>query len=670
MDMMTQALQPPPNPTQTSNRAMQQEAATGKVVEGLVMDNITRHVRSCFEQAIMAKTKITERLLKCERQRRGEYDPEHAAAIRQTGGSDIFMMLTDIKCRAAESWIKDVMMNARERSWGLDPTPVPDLPEQMRQEVIETVVQEAMQVQQAGLPVHPQSIALRMDEIYKEVNEAMSKRARCAADAMEQRIADILAEANYLDTYGEVIHDFVTYPTCILKGPMVRKRKGLSWGAGFTPVVTDTLGRDYYRVSPYDAFPAPNATGCDDEFFIERMRLNRRDLQAMIGMPGNNDANIKEALDLYGRNGLRNWRQGDNEHERLEGKDTVLQSVGTIECLEFWGQISGQMLADWGMKKVDPYTDYDCNVWVIGPYTVRCVVNADPLGRRPYEVASFIKIPGAFWGTGLPESMRDVQLMCNAAARALANNMAIASGPQVEVVVDRLPQGESVTQMFPWKIWQTTSDKSGGGQPAVKFFQPNMNADQLMAIYQYFQKVADEVTGVPNYVYGSSNVSGAGRTASGLSMLMENAAKGIKHAILSLDRAQSNMLRRTFEHLMIYDSDQSIKGDMKVVPRGVVATLIKDGVQERRQQFLASTANPIDAQIMGIKGRANVLRRIADGLDMDGAEVVPSEEELEQLQQQQQQQQAQQQQMQLQQHQAQMAQAAAKAAPAPSGAVA
>jgi hypothetical protein len=621
MDMNPQAIK-----TAGSQPAM--DPAIGQQVEGLAMDNITRHVRSCFEQAMSAKSLITERLLKCERQRRGQYDPNHLAQIQATGGSDIFMMLTDIKCRAAEAWIKDVLMSARDKAWGLDPTPVPDLPEQMRQEVIEAVVQESMEVQSAGMPVDADAISIRMDELYKEVNEAMAKKANEAAQRMEKKIADILVEARFVDTQSEMIHDFVTYPTAILKGPMVRKRKGLVWGPDYVPQVSEVLGRDFYRVSPYDAFPAPNATGVDDEYFIERTRLNRRDLAAMIGVPGNNDQAIKDVIDLYGKNGLRNWRAGDNEHDRLEGKENTYHTSGLIECIEFWGQISGKSLKEWGMKHVDEYTDYDANVWVIGPYTVRCVLNADPLGRRPYEVSSFVKIPGAFWGAALPELMRDVQIMCNAAARALANNMAIASGPQVEVSIDRLPPGASVSQMYPWKIWQTTSDKSGGGQPAVRFFQPNMNAEALMNIYQYFQKVADEVTGVPNYIYGSSNVSGAGRTASGLSMLMENAAKGIKHAILQLDRATSSMLTRLFEHLMIYDPDQSIKGDMNLVAAGAIGAMIREQQVTARKEFMADTNNPQDAAIIGPEGRAYMLRERAKGLFGDVNKIVPDPEKM------------------------------------------
>lgn len=632
----------------------QQAPAPEKQVEGLAMTNLTAYVRSCYSDAQSAKTMITARLLKCERQRRGEYDPEKLAQIRQTGGSDIFMMLTDIKCRAAESWIKDVLMNAADKPWSMRPTPIPDLPPEVKDGIIEMVVQEAMMVQQQmGMGMLPEAVDARMDELYKQVNQALEDKAKEAAQNMEKKIADILAESKFEDTYHDVIDDFVTYPSCVLKGPVVRRTKQLKWGHGYTPEVSSEIGRGFYRVSPFDIFPCPGATGQNDEYICERVRLNRKTLQEMIGQPGNNDEQIKAVLDLYGRNGLKNWRDGDSELERLQGKDATHHSRGLIEGVEFWGTVSGKMLMEWGMEGLDEYRDYEANVWVVGPYTIRCVLNSDPLGRRPYEVASFVKIPGAFWGKALPELMSDVQAMCNAAARSLANNMSVASGPQVEVDISRLPVGATVTGIHPWKVWQTTSNAGNGNTPAVRFYQPDMNADALLNIYMYFQKIADEVTGVPNYLYGSSQASGAGRTASGLSMLMENAAKGIKHAILSLDRCVASMLGRLFEHLMIYDPDQNIKGDMKIVPSGVVATIIKDNVQLRRQEFLQATTNPVDIQILGQEGRAELLRQLAKGLDMDVNDIIPSKEKIIQMQQ-----------MQMMQQQQMAAQQAAGAPPA------
>jgi hypothetical protein len=189
--------------------------------------------------------------------------------------------------------------------------------------------------------------------------------------------------------------------------------------------------------------------------------------------------------------------------------------------------------------------------------------------------------------------------------------------------------------MVPWQIWQTTADRSGSGQPAVRFWQPNMNAEPLLNVYTYFQKVADEVTGVPNYVYGSSAVSGAGRTASGLSMLMENAAKGIKSAILALDGGVTETLTRLYNHLMIYDKDPSIKADAQIVATGVVATLMKDQIHARRTEFLASVLNPVDTQIVTPERRAYLLREQAKTLNIDVDKVVPAPEEIKRLMQEQ-----------------------------------
>ena len=592
---------------------------------------LSAHINRCYSEAKTAKAFIIERLLRCERQRRGIYDPEKVSLIRDTGGSDIYMMLTDIKCRAAESWIKDVMLSAGDKSWSLAPTKEPALPNELREGVIETVISEANAVAQQGMAISPLAIDARMEEIYHQVTQALKDQADNAAIRMENRMLDKLQDAKWSDTMREVIYDFVTFPTCFIKGPIVRKKRTLKWGKNWKPEVVEEIQEDFERVSPYDMFPSPNAVTCQDGYLIQRHKLTRASLQDLRGLPGYRTDEIDAALEQYGQSGLREIIQADSERNLLEGRNNTMVGTEIIEAIEFWGPVSGQMLIDWGMQdqSIDPYREYQVDAWRVGTHVIKAVLNPDPLGRRPYSKASWESIPGAFWGLALPEMMRDVQTMCNASARALANNMGIASGPQVEVSVDRLPDGEDLTSMYPWKIWQTTSDRTGGGQPAVRFYQPNMNAETLMNVYQYFQKVADEVTGVPNYVYGSTQVSGAGRTAAGLSMLMENAAKGIKQAILSLDQATSEMLGRFYDHLMIYDEDKTIKGDMQIVASGVVGTLMKEGIQQRRNEFLAATLNPIDSQIIGASGRAYLLRETAKGLNMDVDKIVPSPEQIE-----------------------------------------
>ena len=50
--------------------------------------------------------------------------------------------------------------------------------------------------------------------------------------------------------------------------------------------------------------------------------------------------------------------------------------------------------------------------------------------------------------------------------------------------------------------------------------------------------------------------------------------------------------------------------------------------RQRQLEFLQITANPIDAQITGVRGRASVLRAVSNGIGLDGEEIVPPDEEI------------------------------------------
>lgn len=605
------------------------EEAEGMDNSDLLASGISGHISSCWNKAKFAKQQITERLLKCERQRRGEYDPDKAVEIQQTGGSDIFMMITDVKCSAAKSWIQDVILQ-NDRPFDLEPAEEPELPPEIRLSIVDFVRYEAEAYVQQGAQLHPEAFRQRVAEVHDMTLLRLREEAKKTAGRMSKVIEDQINEGGFHNSMMDFIDDFVTYPTAVFKGPSVRKKQKLRWGPDFVPIVSNEFFREVERVSPYDMFPSPNASNVDDGFVIQRHKLTVKTLESMKGVPGYSDGDIDQVLERYATKGYRYFEYGDQQRDNLEGKyHSRLYNDNIIEALEFWGPVMGSMLSQWGMKNVDPNKVYEINAWQIGGYTIKVVLNPDPLGERPYEIASWRSIPGAFWGTALPEVVRDVQIMCNASARSLANNMGIASGPQVEVAVDRLADGEDVTQMYPWKIWQTTSDKTGGGQPGVRFFMPDMKAGELIGIYNQFAKQADEVTGIPNYIYGSgSGASGAGRTASGLSMLMDNAAKGIKSSIVAIDRVVEMVVRKFYIHNMMYNPDPFIKGDFRVVAKGAMGLIAKEQIQVRRNEFLVATANPVDLQIVGADGRAYLLRELAKGLQMDTDKLVPSVEML------------------------------------------
>ena len=68
------------------------------------------------------------------------------------------------------------------------------------------------------------------------------------------------------------------------------------------------------------------------------------------------------------------------------------------------------------------------------------------------------------------------------------------------------------------------------------------------------------------------------------------------------------------------------------MPKGVVVAIQRETQRQRQLEFLQITANPIDMQITGVKGRASVLRAVADGIGLDGEEIVPPEDVIAQQQ--------------------------------------
>ena len=266
--------------------------------------------------------------------------------------------------------------------------------------------------------------------------------------------------------------------------------------------------------------------------------------------------------------------------------------------------------------------------WLVGDWVIKATVNPDPLSRKPYYKASYEEVPGAWMGKSPLDLIRDCANVCNAAARALVNNMGIASGPQVWVNVDRLPQGEKITTLYPWKIHQFSSDPLGAGSPPIGFFQPGSLAQELMAIYEKFSTLADEYSGIPRYMTGDAAAPGAGRTATGLSMMLTNAGKTIKQVISNIDRRVTQpLIERLWFYNMKYSDDPALKGDVKIVAKGAGSLLVKDAATQRRNEFLQMVLTNQTAQnIVGPTGTAQLMREQVKALDMNGDKIVPPPE--------------------------------------------
>lgn len=614
------------------------EAQNQPVIQGLAA-----HVRKRWDVAKTAKRELEERMLSCLRQRNGEYDPDKLADIQRQGGSDIYVNLTSVKCRAATSWLRDTLLGVgADKPWALDATPVPDLPPDVVASLQAEMQQELMMLMEQGgqMPSEEQlrQIAVSMKD---RAMRAMKEEAEERVDRMERKMEDQLVEGGWNKAFNEFLDDIVTFPFAAMKGPIKRKRKVLQWnGSQLEP--TEVIRNDWERVDPFMLYWAPWAGSINDGFVIERHRMTPDDLQALIDVPGYNNDAIRSVLGNFTGGGLKEWLWSDSAKADAEGKDTTdaLATDDLIDALQLWDSVSGKLLREWGLSEEDvpdPDLSYPCEVWLVGSTVIRAVLNYDPLGRKPYYLTSYEKIPGAVDGKGVTDLCRDSQDMVNAAARALANNMGIASGPQVGVNVSRLPPGEDITQMHPWKIWQFESAEYADSSPPLNFFQPNSNAGELMAVFEKFSARADEDTMIPKYMTGE-HTPGAGRTSSGLSMLISNAGKGIKQVISNIDHnVITPMVERLYQDNLRYADDPDLVGDVNIIARGANSLVVKEAEAVRRNEFLQLVLNsPVAQQIVGMDGAAELLRDAAKNLNGNVDRIVPDRQQISTIQQQQQ----------------------------------
>ena len=614
---------------EASDRALQ-ERQNQPVILGLAA-----HLRQCWDAAQVAKKPIEQKMLRALRQRNGEYEADKLKQIRAQGGSEIYMLITEVKCRAAESWLRDILLDNGSPPWDLQATPIPELSPAQAKEVQNEFAQKVLKmIEEVGQAPTPEQMSELKEMVAQDYRFRILREAQTRADRMKTKIQDQFAQGGWEQSFNDFITDLVTYPAAFIKGPIVRRQRTLGWKTtptGQTIVEPiERLGPEYERVDPFRIYPEPGITSINDGYLFEHHKLTRMALSDLIGVPGYDEDAIRKVLEI---GNSQSWINEDVELQKDEAERkyyTHMRPTTEFDALEFWGKVSGKMLREWGMSEdevPDEAREYDANVWMVGNYVIKAVLNYDPLGEKPYAKTSFIKSPGAFWGKGIPEIIEDLQSVCNAAARALVNNMGISSGPQVEVNVERLPPNEDITTLVPWKIWQTINDPVGSSAPAIRFTQPDSRASELMAVYEKFSRLADDHSGIPAYVYGDLNVQGAGRTSSGLSMLMGAAGKGIRQVVMHIDTdIVKPIVMRQFVYNMRYDEDESIKGDVEVIAKGAINLAVKETVNIRRIEFLNATANPIDLEIIGKEGRATILREVAKGLQMPVEEVVPSRE--------------------------------------------
>lgn len=583
--------------------------------------DIAAYVNYKFTEMKQNKIEIDNELIRCLQQRRGEYSAEESALIGE--GIRTFLRATDTKCRAGKAFIMEVFDNVSGAPWSLAPTPIVEIPDWLKEQAFAKLKTEMAAV---GL-VTPDIVKQRSYEMKAIMLTELSMAARQACDMMEKKIADLLAESKFRNVLDEFVSNLMTFPFAVLKGPFLQQKKAFSW-QGDTLVEKMENSVVFKNVSPFDIYWTQNGDITSKGAMIELMEMEIDELLNAKGLPNFNASMVDNAVAAYPggfkvQTNVRYRReQIDNQSPNQVNRDRM------VDVLNFWGKVPGSLLKQWGVQVAEEASLYETNIWVVGQYAVRVVVNPGIMGMRPYSVTSYQKHPGSVLGDGVCQLGRPEQEMINSSVRSLRRNMGLASGPFAEVDQTRVADGQAPQEITPCMVKLVEPDLTGGGQSAYRFHDIKSNANELFSVMEGMFKRMDESTGIASITYSNQRLGGAGRTSSGLNMLLSNASRQQKESVRNIELdVLERAIYQTWAYLMQNDPDPTLKGDAKVVVEGMTKRLRTEDEQAKRMQT-AQIAMPMVLQALQMgqakpEGYAVFVRETLEGTGFSIDKIIP-----------------------------------------------
>tara|TARA_R110000787_G_scaffold113817_5_gene223142 strand:+ start:1036 stop:3189 length:2154 start_codon:yes stop_codon:yes gene_type:complete len=599
--------------------------------------SVVSFVKARFSKAELARNTDEQRWVRAYRNYRGLYGPD--VAFTNTEKSRIFVKVTKTKVLAGYGQIVEVLFGNNKFPISIDPTTLPEgiaeavhfesnpdmqaakgesapeiSPEDAKLRPGETLID--LQERLGGLKpkLEPVSELLKEGE-GRTATEVTFHPAMIAAKKMEKKIHDQLEESNASKKLRTAAFECALFGTGIMKGPFAIDKEYPHWDdeGNYKPRIKTTPACD--AVSIWNFYPDPDANNMDEaEFVVERHKMSRSQLRSLKRRPFFRNNAIDMAL-TQGESYKKEW------WEQAMEDDSGDTSTERFEVLEFWGFVDRDILEDHDvvipneLKKAD---QLNVNIWVCNDQVLRLVMNPFSPQIIPYYAVPYEVNPYSFFGVGLAENMDDTQTLMNGFMRMAVDNAALSGNLLIEVDETNLVPGQDLS-VYPGKVFRRQGGAPGQGIFGTKF--PNVS-NENMQMFDKSRQLADESTGLPSFSHGQTGVSGVGRTASGISMLMSAANGSVRTVIKNVDDYLLGPIGKAFFSFnMQFDYDPEIKGDLDVKARGTSSLMANEVRSQRLMQFLGVVQNPALAPFAKMD---YIIREIAESMDLDPDKVANS----------------------------------------------
>ncbi|MEK9917817.1 MAG: hypothetical protein VW496_00350 [Pelagibacteraceae bacterium] len=612
------------------------EDTDNSIMDDADLSGIVPFIMEKFTRAEDYRYQDEERWLKAYRNYRGLYGPD--VQFTEAEKSRVFIKVTKTKTLAAYGQIVDVLFAGQKFPITIEPTELPDgvvdsvhfdpkAPENTQGPAEANQEESPYGFAGDGQDFPPgatqNSLLEKLGALRNKLSPVEDKLkegpgttptaitfspAQISAKKMEKKIQDQLQESSANKYLRSTAFEMALFGTGVMKGPFAVDKEYPNWDEdGQYDPMFKTVPQ-VSHVSVWNFYPDPDANNMEEaQFVIERHKLSRTQLRNLKKRPYFRSQVIDECISM-GENYSKKYWEDDLEDYAPE------HGVDRFEVFEYWGTVDVEMLEQQGVEIPDELSDFDelqANVWISNGKIIRMVLNPFKPARIPYMAAPYELNPYSFFGIGLAENMDDTQTLMNGFMRMAVDNAVLSGNLLVEVDETNLVPGQDLS-LYPGKVFRRQ-----GGAPGQAIFgtkYPNVSSENMM-MFDKARQLADESTGFPSFAHGQTGVAGVGRTASGISMLMNAASGSIKNVIKNVD---DYLLRPLGEGLfrfnMQFDFDPDIKGDLEVKARGTESLMANEVRSQRLMQFLQISSSPALAPFAKFP---YIIREIAKAMDLD-----------------------------------------------------
>jgi hypothetical protein len=602
--------------------------------EDLEYSAFVAEIRSKYQRSKDRRLTDEERWLTAYKNYRGVYDD--TTQFTETERSQIFIKITKTKVLAAYSQVTDVLFAGNKFPIGVEETPIPEgikdtvhidaaIPEALKP------IYEELNVGYAGdgreVPkgaVSPRDLGPIANAVKgaedkikagpgNTMTSAIYEPANEAAKRMEKKIHDQIAESDGNKHLRFVAFEQCLFGTGIIKGPFAEDIEYPRWteDGEYDPIIKTRPRLE--AVSIWNFYPDSDAYNMDEaEHVVYRHRMSRSDMRALKDRPLFRDEAIERAI-LAGSNYAKEY------WEDVIDDSNYTMEVNRWEVLEYWGVIDAELAEEAGLKLPKELKNVDqvqVNAWVCGNNLLRLVLNPFKPTRIPFYAVPFELNPYSFFGIGVAENMEDTQQLMNGFMRMAVDNAVLSGNLIFEVDETNLVPGQDLS-VYPGKVFRRQ-----GGAPGQALFSTKFQnvAQENMMLFDKSRQLADEATGIPSFSHGQTGVTGVGRTASGMSMLMGAAAQNIKTVVKNVDDYLLSPLGKAmFAFNMQFDFDPEANGDLAITARGTESLMRNEIRSQKLMQVMQLGTNPAMAPMIKFD---YILREIAASLDLDEDKIV------------------------------------------------